>query len=77
MQQRDPNLPFTAPDITAPPPRPLRFALGDPDSPEAVRLTVEHGAPVAELRPGWLRIEPWFPSLLNQLLGVEGIDEAG
>jgi hypothetical protein len=31
--------------------------------------------PVAVLRPGWLRIEPWFPSLLNQLLGVDYIVE--
>lgn len=72
---RDPKLPFTPAEFTGPPPRPLRFALGDPDSTEAVRLTVEQGTPVAELRPGWLRIEPWFPSLLNQLLGVEGLDE--
>lgn len=71
---RDPKLSSTAPELATPPLRPLRFALGDPDSPEAVRLTVEQGAPIAMLRPGWLRIEPWFPNLLNQLLGVEGVD---
>jgi len=67
----DPKLPFTPAEFTDLPPRPLRFALGDPDSTEAVRLTVEHGAPIAVLRPGWLRIEPWFPALLNQLQGLD------
>lgn len=71
----DPKLPATHIKLTASPLRPLRFALGDSDSPEAVRLTVRQGVPVAVLRPGWLRIEPWFPSLLNQLLGVDYIVE--
>jgi len=67
----DPKLPFTHSEFTTSPLRPLRFALGDPHSPEAVRLIVRQGVPVAALRPGWLHIEPWFPSLLNQLLGVD------
>jgi hypothetical protein len=76
---RDPKIPFTSADSISPPPRSLRrslrFALGEPDSTEAVRLIVEQGVPVAELRPGWLHIEPWFPDLLNQLMGVESLED--
>lgn len=49
----------------------VRFALGDPDWPERLRLTEEHGAPVVYLRPGWNYTDSTTVDLLNQLFDVD------
>ena len=49
----------------------VRFALGDPDSPERLRLTEEHGEAVVYLRPGWNLDDHTTVAVLNQLFGVD------
>jgi len=49
----------------------VRFALGDPDWPDRLRLTEEHGEAVVYLRPGWNFTDHTTVDVLNQLFDVD------